>query len=158
MTAPETSIECANEANSIILPSLNSEIAYAIGSEIISLANVHFVNRPVAIQIETDEHPVFAYFMDGTGSGNVDWINKKRNIVRHFGKSSWAVKVDFLERGADFAIETGLDPDQYRAEGGAIPLNVEGKGRVGTLIVSGLHGWEDHALAVAGLKQWLANR
>ena len=96
--------------------------------------------------------------MDGTGAGNADWINKKKNVVKKFGKSSWAVRVEFLESGADFATETGLDPDLYRAEGGAVPLVVRDKGRVGTLIVSGLHGWEDHALAVAGIEKWIAHK
>ena len=93
--------------------------------------------------------------MDGTGAGNTDWINKKKNVVRHFGKSSWATRLEFLERNADFQTETGLDSDLFRAEGGAVPLVIRGERRAGTLIVSGLHGWEDHALAVAGLEKWL---
>ena len=61
----------------------------------------------------------------------------------------------FLERNANFQAETGLDPDLFRAEGGAVPLFVRDEGRVGTLVVSGLEGWEDHALAVGGLERWL---
>ena len=97
---------------------------------------------------------MFVYFMDGTTAGNADWVIKKKNVVRRFGHSSWMVRQQFLERQADFHKETGLDPDLYRAEGGAVPLVVRGKGRIGTLIVSGLEGWEDHVLAVGGLALW----
>ena len=139
LTAPATAAECAAEESSLIL----------------DLTKDHFPGRPIAVHLETDDHPLFVHFMDGTGAGNADWINKKKNVVRKFGRSSYGVRLEFLERKADFQAETGLDPNLFRAEGGAVPLVVRGKGRIGTLIVSGLHGWEDHALAIAGLKRWM---
>lgn len=65
------------------------------------------------------------------------------------------VRLEFLERKADFQSDTGLDADLFRAEGGAVPLVIRGIGRIGTLVVSGLEGWKDHALAVAGLERSL---
>ena len=121
----------------------------------LNLFRRRMVGATVAVQVELDSYPLFAHFMDGTGAGNVDWINKKKNVTRRFGRSSWAVRLEFLERNADFQKETGLDPELFRAEGGAVPLVVSGKGRVGTLTVSGLHGYEDHALAVGGLQRWM---
>lgn len=155
LTAPATAAECAAEEASITLDHLTAADALAIGLSILDLTKDHFPGRPIAVHLETDDHPLFVYFMDGTGAGNADWINKKKNVVRKFGRSSYGVRLEFLERKADFQAETGLDPNLFRAEGGAVPLVVRGKGRVGTLIVSGLHGWEDHALAVAGLKRWM---
>ena len=142
----------------LVLEHLTAADAMGIGQAILALAPSSFPDRPIAVHIETDDHPLFTYFMDGTGAGNADWIKKKKNVVKKFGKSSWAVRVEFLERGADFASETGLDPDNFRAEGGAVPLIVKDKGRVGTLIVSGLHGWEDHSLAVAGIQHYLEGK
>jgi uncharacterized protein (UPF0303 family) len=157
LNAPATAAECAAQEASLVLNHLTAADALAIGMSILQLAQVWVPGRAVAVHIETDDHPLFVHFMDGTGAGNADWIIKKKNVTRRFSHSSWAVRLEFLERKADFNKETGLDPDLYRAEGGAVPLVIRGQGRVGTLIVSGLDGWEDHALAVGGLEQWLAN-
>ena len=137
-----------------MLARLNAADAMAIGQSILALALEWFPGRPIAIHIEKDDHPLFVYFMDGTGAGNADWVNKKKNVVRRFGHSSWMVQQQFRERGVDFNKDTGLDPELFRAEGGAFPLVVRGQGRIGTAIVSGLDGWEDHALAVGGLELW----
>ena len=139
----------------IVLDHLTAADAMAIGLTILALARVWVPGRPVAVHLETDDHPLFVHFMDGTGAGNADWIIKKKNVTRRFGRSSWAVRLEFLEREVDFQAATGLDPELFRAEGGAVPLFVRGEGRVGTLVVSGLDGWEDHALAVGGLERWL---
>jgi len=153
--APATAAECAEQESSLLLEQLTAADAMAIGQSILGLAPVLVPGRPVAVHLETDDHPLFVYFMDGTGAANADWIIKKKNVTRKFGRSSWAIRLEFLERNADFQTETGLDPNLFRAEGGAVPLVVRGKGRVGTLVVSGLAGWEDHALAVAGLERWM---
>ncbi len=157
LTAPATAAECTAQEASLVLDQLTASDALEIGLAILALAPLVVPGRPVAIHLETDEHPLFVHFMDGTGAGNADWVNKKKNVTRKFGKSSWATRLEFLERGADFQTETGLDPELFRAEGGAVPLVVQGSGRVGTLVVSGLEGWEDHALAVAGLERWRGN-
>ena len=70
--------------------------------------------------------------MDGTNAGNADWINKKKNVVRRFGTSSWQVRLEFLGRNADFQTETGLDPANYRAEGRRRAAGGARPGRVGT--------------------------
>ncbi|HEY9107482.1 MAG TPA: heme-binding protein [Roseateles sp.] len=155
--APDTVAACAAQENALVLERLNAADAMAIGQSILALALEWFPGRPIAIHIEKDTHPLFVYFMDGTGAGNADWVNKKKNVVRRFGHSSWMVRQQFLERGVDFNKDTGLDPELYRAEGGAFPLVVRGQGRIGTAIVSGLDGWEDHVLAVGGLELWLSH-
>jgi uncharacterized protein (UPF0303 family) len=153
-SAPDTVAACAAEESDLVFDRLNAADAMAIGQSILALAGQWFPGRPIAIHIEKDAHPLFVYFMDGTGAGNADWVNKKKNVSRRFGHSSWMVRQQCLERGIDFNRETGLDPEQFRAEGGAVPLVVRGQGRIGTLVVSGLDGWEDHVLAVGGLALW----
>ncbi|WP_457353271.1 heme-binding protein [Roseateles sp. P5_D6] len=154
LKAPQTAAQCAAQEAALVLERLTAADAMGIGQSILALAQQWFAARPVAIHLETDDHPLFVYFMDGTGAGNADWIIRKKNVVRRFGHSSWRVRLEFLERQANFHAETGLDPTLFQAEGGALPLAVHGKGRVGTLIVSGLDGWEDHALAAGGLALW----
>jgi uncharacterized protein (UPF0303 family) len=144
------------QESSLVLERLTAADAMAIGLSILELAPIWVPGRPIAVHLETDDHPLFVHFMDGTGAGNADWIFRKKNVTRRFGHSSWAVRLEFLERQVDFQAETGLDPNLFRAEGGALPLIVRDAGRVGTLIVSGLAGWEDHALAVGGLERWMS--
>jgi uncharacterized protein (UPF0303 family) len=155
--APAAVAACVAQENALVLEHLNAADAMGIGQSILALALDWFPGRPIAIHIEKDTHPLFVYFMDGTGAGNADWVNKKKNVVHRFGHSSWTVQQQCRERGVDFNQDTGLDPDLYRAEGGAFPLVVRGQGRIGTVIVSGLEGWEDHVLAVAGLELWLGH-
>ena len=155
LSAPQTVAECNQQEATLLLEHLTAEDALTIGQATLEFAKALVPGRPVAIHLETDEHPLFVFYMDGTGPGNTDWINKKKNVTRKFNKSSWTVRLEYLERNADFQTETGFDPDLFRAEGGAVPLNVRGKGRMGTMIVSGLDGWEDHALAVRGLEIFL---
>jgi len=155
LSAPATAAECADQEASIVLEHLTAADAMSIGQSILELASDWFPGRPVAVHLETDNHPLFVHFMDGTGAVNADWIIKKKNVTRQFGRSSWTVGLEYRERNANFQAETGLDPDLFRAEGGAVPLFVRSEGRVGTLVVSGLEGWEDHALAVGGLERWL---
>ncbi|MFG6412497.1 heme-binding protein [Roseateles sp. DC23W] len=152
--APATVADCAAQEDSLVFDRLNAADAMTIGQSIFALALTWFPGRPIAIHIETETHPLFVYFMDGTGAGNADWVDKKKNVSRRFGHSSWMVRQQFLERGVDFNEETGLDPERFRAEGGAVPLVTRSQGRVGMLVVSGLDGWEDHVLAVAGLDKW----
>jgi uncharacterized protein (UPF0303 family) len=156
LSAPATAAESIQQEAALILEHLTAEDAMSIGQATLEFAKALVPGRPVAIHLETDGSPLFVYYMDGTGAGNTDWINKKKNVTRKFNKSSWTVRLEYLERKADFQTETGLDPELFRAEGGAVPLNVRGKGRVGTMIVSGLDGWEDHALAVCGLEKFLS--
>ncbi len=156
LEAPATTAECMAQEASLVLERLTAADAMAIGLSILELAPIWVPGRPIAVHLETDDHPLFVHFMDGTGAGNADWILKKKNVTRQFGRSSWAVRLEFLERQVDFQAETGLDSNLFRAEGGAVPLIVRDTGRVGTLIVSGLAGWEDHVLAVGGLERWMS--
>ncbi|MEI8093789.1 MAG: heme-binding protein [Spirochaetales bacterium] len=154
MTAPSTFLACLAEENELLLDSFTAQEALELGLKVLDVAR-EMTSKPVAIHIDNLQHPLFTHFMDGTGTGNWDWVGKKRRVVREFGHSSWGVGLDFREKGLTFATETGLDPDRYRAEGGSIPLHLRDGKCVGSLTISGLEGFEDHAVAVAGLRRWL---
>ena len=47
---------------------------------------------------------------------------------------------------------------EYQGEGGSFPVVIRGKGRIGTITVSGLSGEEDHNLAVEGIRRFLKNQ
>jgi uncharacterized protein (UPF0303 family) len=136
-------------------PSFANEDALALGLLILKLAKAKSP-KGIALSIDYDDSPLFLHFMEGTDSHNVYWVNAKRNVVRRFGKASLAVNGEYKAKGEDFNESTGLSKDEYRAEGGSIPLVIERKGRVGTITVSGLTSEEDHALAVEGVKRYIA--
>jgi len=80
VTTPETAALVAIQKDSLFLEHLNASDALGIGHAILELANEWCPGRPVAVHIENDHHPLFVHFMDGTGVGNADWINKKRML------------------------------------------------------------------------------
>jgi uncharacterized protein (UPF0303 family) len=135
--------------------SFANEDALALGLLILRLAKARSP-KGIALSIDYDDGPIFLHFMEGTDARNVYWVNAKRNVVKRFGKSSLALNAEYEAMGKDFNEATGLPKDGYRAEGGSIPLVVERKGRVGTITISGLTSEEDHALAVEGVKRYLA--
>jgi uncharacterized protein (UPF0303 family) len=149
-----TLAELKKQEASLVARTFTAADALAVGLIAVELARTEW-KKPVAIHIETDSWPLFTHYMEGTGADNVYWVNVKKAVVQKFGTSSLAVRRDHLDRGVDFAQATGLAPEQYRAEGGSIPLNVEGRGRIGTLTVSGMEGVDDHALAVEALRRHL---
>ena len=131
-----------------------NEDALQLGLLIVKIAKEE-VNRGIAVHIETDEQPLFTHYMEGTSADNLYWVNAKKNVVKKFGNSSLYIGMKYKEEGTTFHIATELSAEEYQAEGGAFPIIVRGQGRIGTVIVSGLTGEEDHALAVEGIRRYL---
>jgi uncharacterized protein (UPF0303 family) len=115
-------------------------------------------DKPVAVHIEMDGYPMFTYFMDGTGAENLYWVTVKKNVVKRFGHSSLYVGLECVSRGTTFLAEHCLSEKEFRAEGGSLPLVLRGRGRVGSITVSGLTGEEDHALAVKAIRRYLSQK
>jgi len=131
--------------------SFSADDALKVGLEACRIAREQ-IGKPVAVNVELDEHPLFAHYMDGTDQNNLYWVTVKKNVVKKFGHSSLYVGLECKNRNTTFLAETGLPETDYRAEGGSFPLIIRGKGRVGTITVSGLTGEEDHALAVDAMR------
>jgi uncharacterized protein (UPF0303 family) len=110
----------------------------------------------VAIDIRVAGLPLFYFAMPGTTADNRNWIRRKRNVTRHFGRSSYAVGLDLQAAGLTLPERYGLSPQHYAPFGGCFPVRLRGTGPVGTLTVSGLPQREDHNLIVAVLADWLA--
>jgi len=132
----------------------NNEDALRLGLLIVKIAQDE-IKRGIAIHIEYDEYPLFSHFMEGTDGNNIYWINAKKNVVKKFGNSSLYTGLKYKEEGTNFHVATDLPTSEFQAEGGSFPLIVHGRGRVGSVTVSGLTGEEDHALATEGIKRFL---
>lgn len=109
----------------------------------------------VAIDITVAGHGWFHYAMPGTSPDNADWVRRKRNVVAHFGRSSYAIGLELKEKGTTLPERNGLPIRDYAPFGGSFPLTLRSVGVIGQITVSGLPQREDHALIVRVLSAFL---
>ncbi|OON76968.1 heme-degrading domain-containing protein [Streptomyces tsukubensis] len=140
----------------LVLKRFTYENAWALGSLLVELARER--RAPVAIDIRRGAQRVFHAALPGSSADNDAWIERKRRVVERYGESSYLVGSRFRAKGTTFEDSSRLDQDRYAAHGGAFPIAVEGAGVVGVVVVSGLPQIEDHALVVAALERFTAQR
>jgi uncharacterized protein (UPF0303 family) len=131
----------------------DSEVAWALGSALKAAAEKRGV--AVAIDIHLNGHQLFSYAMPGTTPDNADWIRRKRNVVKRYHRSSYAIGLTHQRAQTTLQAKTGLDPKDYAPHGGCFPIILAGTGCVGTITVSGLPQRDDHNLVVAVLQEYL---
>jgi uncharacterized protein (UPF0303 family) len=140
------------EENELQFSVFTNETAYRVGNRIIEKAMRE--NKSIVVDIRKNNELLFYSRLDGTSSHNDEWVSWKNNVVHHFGHSSYYMHV-FL-KSTDSTVEaSGLNPNDFKAEGGAFPLFLKDEGIVGTISVSGLPGDEDHKMVTSVLKDFL---
>lgn len=140
------------EENELKFSVFTNETAYRVGNRIIEKAIRE--NKSIVVDIRKNNELLFYSRLDGTSSHNDEWVSWKNNVVHHFGHSSYYMHV-FL-KSTDSTVEaSGLNPNDFKAEGGAFPLFLKDEGIVGTISVSGLPGDEDHKMVTSVLKDFL---
>jgi uncharacterized protein (UPF0303 family) len=107
------------------------------------------------VEIELAGQVLFTAATVGATPGQADWIRRKRNTVRRFARSSYAVGRVLERDGETMASRHGLMLADYADHGGGFPLWVRGVGCVGSVIVSGMPQRDDHNLAVAAMAKVL---
>ncbi|MGA7155876.1 MAG: heme-degrading domain-containing protein [Acidobacteriaceae bacterium] len=107
------------------------------------------------VEIELAGHLLFACTTPGATPGQSDWVRRKRNTVRRFARSSYAIGRQLELDGQTIEARHGLSLTDYAAHGGGFPLVLAGSGCVGTIIVSGLPQRDDHNLVVASIAEHL---
>lgn len=144
------------EAKTLVLPSLSQsealevgEIAYQLGRE-----------RALAITIEVQlrEWPVFHVALPGTKPENDNWIARKARVVHATGNSTMYERVFAEENSFDWYAKNNLAEETHAIHGGGLPLNVNGLGLVGVLLISGLPQVQDHLLGVEIIAEFLARK
>lgn len=103
------------------------------------------------VEIELAGQVLFTCATPGAAPSQADWIRRKRNTVRRWARSSYAVGRMLERDGQTMIAPHGLSDHDYVAHGGGFPIWVRGVGCVGSVIVSGLPQREDHALVVAAI-------
>ncbi|HEY5331000.1 MAG TPA: heme-degrading domain-containing protein [Acidobacteriaceae bacterium] len=107
------------------------------------------------VEIEVAGQVLFTAATIGATPGQADWIRRKRNTVRRFGRSSYAVGRQLERDGETMEARHGLTLADYAAHGGGFPVWVRGVGCVGSIIVSGMPQRDDHNLVVAAMAKVL---
>lgn len=106
----------------------------------------------IVIDIHLQALPLFYFASEGTTPDNPEWVRRKRNIVRRFFRSSYAIGLLVKQEKMNL---DALDPRDYAAHGGSFPILLPGTGCVGTITVSGLPQRQDHCLVVETVAEFL---
>ncbi len=130
------------------------EDAWVLGSRMRAAAVA--AGLPVAIGIQLGQQRVFHTALPGSSSDNDHWLARKTRVALRYGQASLAVGESFRERGNDFDADSRLDPSEYAAHGGVVPLRLKSGTVIGVVGVSGLPQLEDHAFVVEHLRAHLA--
>jgi len=149
-----TVAELAAEEQDLQFSSFTNDDAWDLGSALVAAARER--GAPVVVDVTRNGHQLFRAALTGSSPDNDSWIARKERVVHRFGHSSLYVRQASIERGTTFEEEFALDPAQYAAHGGAVPVVVSGVGPVGVVAVSGLPQVEDHRLVVAAVRAHLA--
>jgi uncharacterized protein (UPF0303 family) len=132
------------------------EGAWLLGSRLVEACRACAL--PVAIDIRLGSQQVFHAALPGSSADNDRWARREGRIAWHFGLPSLEVWRRYVGDDGDpmaFLAAFALPAEEYFLAGGAVPITVGGA-MVGVLAVSGLESSEDHALAVAAVRE-LAN-
>jgi len=149
-----TVAELAAEEQDLQFRSFTNDDAWDLGCALVAAA--HERGAPVVVDVTRNGHQLFRAALSGSSPDNDSWIARKERVVHRFGHSSLYVRQASIERGTTFEEEFALDPAQYAAHGGAVPVVVRNVGPVGVVAVSGLPQVEDHRLVVAAVRAHLA--
>jgi uncharacterized protein (UPF0303 family) len=137
----------------LVFPAFNADTAWQLGTLLRS--KLLAVPAGGTIEIELNHQLLFACATPGATPGQADWIRRKRNTVRRFARSTYAVGCT-LERDAEtLQARHGLALQDFAAHGGGFPIQLHSTGMVGTVVLSGLPQRDDHALVVAALAELL---
>jgi uncharacterized protein (UPF0303 family) len=101
---------------------------------------------------------VYHISLEGSSQGHDSWISRKWAVVNHSKNSSLLELVKCEELGQSWYEVNKLSEDGFAANGGAVPLLLRDQSLAGVLIVSGLAGPDDHRLAVAGIRSFIARK
>jgi len=112
----------------------------------------------LAVRVTLHGDVAFAAKSDGTGPANDEWLSVKAAAAERMGEPSLLLRLRAEAAGTTFAEQhPELDPEVYRAYGGALPIRAGGE-VVGTIAASGQPDAVDHAAVTEAVRQYLAAR
>lgn len=139
----------ALQERELVLPHLDADIVWQIGSKLRSIAAER--QLPIVIDIRRFGQPLFYAAMDGTTPDNPEWVRRKSNVVARFHHSSYTAALNEKLKGRTIYESQGLPLADYATHGGSFPLRVANAGVVGSITVSGVPMRQDHELVIEAL-------
>lgn len=133
--------------------SFTLEDAWVLGGRLRAAAAA--AGHPVAIAVWLGQQRVFHTALPGSSADNDGWLDRKHRVVERFGRASMLVGEEFRAKGEDFDTHARLDPREYAAHGGVVPIRLDDGAVIGAVGVSGLPQQDDHDLVVAQLRAFL---
>lgn len=139
----------------LVFTTFTTDDAFRLGILMRELALTR--GHAITIDIAHGDQRLFHTALPGTSAHNAKWIERKKNTVREWAASSYAVGLRFPILDPPYALENApwMNPVQYSGSGGGFPIVVAGAGLVGTIAVSGLRHDLDHAFIVDALTVFL---
>jgi uncharacterized protein (UPF0303 family) len=111
--------------------------------------------HPVAIAIWLGPQRVFHTALPGSSADNDGWLDRKCRVATRYGRASLLIGELFRAGGGDFDADSRLDPNEYAAHGGVVPIRIRDAAIIGAVGVSGLPQQDDHDLVVTTLREYL---
>jgi uncharacterized protein (UPF0303 family) len=137
----------AQEAG-LVFSGFDEDAAFALGSTL--RARAAGERWPIIIDIRFWDRPLFTATLPGCTANNTEWVRRKSETVRRWGRSSYRVLME--NRGERLkAPDWGLDPSAYALHGGSFPIRARNFGVIGAVTISGLDERTDHMVAVEGI-------
>jgi uncharacterized protein (UPF0303 family) len=134
------------------------ETAWQLGS--LLRAKLFALDAGGTVEIERDNQLLFACTTPGAKPNQADWIRRKRNTVRRFERSSYAIGRELALNNQTLQSAHSLSETDFAAHGGGFPLWLKTDGAdgifAGTIILSGLPQRDDHNLVVTAIADFLA--
>lgn len=139
----------ARQERELVLPRLDMETAWELGSKLRALAVER--GHKVVIDVRRFGQPLFYAALEGTTPNNPEWVRRKSNTTARFHCSSYMVGLNLKRKSESLQEKCGMPLADFATQGGCFPLRVAGAGAVGCVTVSGLSERADHELAVEAL-------
>lgn len=150
MTVDEQIRDLETELADLQLSHFDAAVAWQIGRALHDRAEAE--GKRIAIEVSRPGQQLFYCVMPGIAPDSTAWIRRKRNVVERFHKSSLLMKLLADQAQRDMHQRYSLNPDDYGATGGGVPVFVTGSGCIGCVTVSGMTQFDDHAWGAEAIR------
>jgi uncharacterized protein (UPF0303 family) len=137
----------------LLFSAFDARTAWEVGLKLKAAGEAR--QAPIVVDISLLSMPLLVFALPSGAPENFDWVRRKRNVVYHFHRSSYAIGRRLAQDGQTLQELAALPERDYAAHGGSFPLLLKGTGCIGAVTVSGLPQREDHKMVVDAIAETL---